>query len=110
MVDPDAPDMELPLFLHFLHYKIYDLQPDCPGPDPEVQASYMLLTPLSVSQHRYILLVYRQPPNYTPTPIDPVTLVAHAPFNLQQYAADNKLELVGGNFMQEGLSNVLSAP
>ncbi|KAF2113798.1 phosphatidylethanolamine-binding protein [Lophiotrema nucula] len=62
-VDPDAPGPELPVLRHFLHHIVYDVQPSCIATQtPKTQARYMPLTPLSVSAHRYISLLYRQPP------------------------------------------------
>ena len=69
----------------------------------------MPLTPLSVAAHRYVSLVYRQPPNYTPPPLNPVDAVARAPFNLAQYVRQGGLTLVGGNYMKEGLGTTVCA-
>ena len=69
----------------------------------------MLLTPLSVSAHRYVSLLYRQPPNYTPPPLNLVEDLARAPFDLQKYVNEGGLTLVGGNYMLEGLGTTLCA-
>lgn len=109
-VDPDAPGPNAPILRHFLHHIVYDVQPECiADQSPKTQVRYMPLTPLSVAAHRYVSLVYRQPPNYTPPPIGPVIDVARAPFDLQAYVDEGGLELVGGNFMLEGLGTTLCA-
>jgi hypothetical protein len=110
-VDPDAPGPALPLLRQFLHHIIYDVQPSCiPSQSPKTQASYMLLTPLSVAPHRYVSLLYRQPQgSYTPPPLSVVDSVARAPFDLQKYVREAGLVLVGGNFMREGLGSTVCA-
>ncbi|KAF2997029.1 hypothetical protein E8E13_000024, partial [Curvularia kusanoi] len=83
-VDPDAPGPSLPLLRHFLHHIVYYVQPACiAAQTPKTQARYMPLTPLSVQAHRYVSLVYRQPANYSPPPLNLVEDVARAPFDLQ---------------------------
>jgi hypothetical protein len=68
----------------------------------------MPLTPLSVQSHRYISLLYRQPPgNYEPPKLNLVEDVARAPFSLENYVAEAGLVLVGGNFMREGLGSTV---
>ena len=69
----------------------------------------MALTPLSVQAHRYVSLIYRQPSNYVPPPLNLVEDVVRAPFDLQKYVAEGGLTLVGGNFMREGLGTTLCA-
>jgi hypothetical protein len=70
---------------------------------------YMPLTPLSVAAHRFVSLIYRQPPNYTPPELSVVDSVARAPFDLQGYVEEGGLQLVGGNFMREGLGTTVCA-
>lgn len=66
-VDPDTPGPALPILRQFLHHIVYDVQPSCiAAQNPKTQARYMALTPLSVSAHRYVSLIYRQPDNYSP--------------------------------------------
>jgi hypothetical protein len=67
----------------------------------------MLLTPLSVAPHRYVSLIYRQPPNYSPPPLNLVEDVVRAPFDLDKYVRKAGLVLVGGNFMREGLGSTV---
>lgn len=109
-VDPDAPGPAFPILRQFLHHIVYDVQPSCiAAQTPKTQARYMPLTPLSVSAHRYVSLVYRQPPNYTPPPLNLVEDLVRAPFDLQKYVNEGRLTLVGGNFMREGLGTTLCA-
>ncbi|KAH7083568.1 phosphatidylethanolamine-binding-like protein [Paraphoma chrysanthemicola] len=109
-VDPDAPGPALPLLRQFLHHIVYDIQPSCiAAQTPKTQARYMPPTPLSVSAHRYVSLLYRQPPNYTPPQLNLIEDIVRAPFDLQAYVAEGGLELVGGNFMREGLGTTLCA-
>lgn len=109
-VDPDAPGPALPLLRQFLHHIIYDLQPSCvAAQSPKTQARYMALTPLSVSAHRYVSLLYRQPENYTPPQLNLVEDVVRAPFSLENYVNEAGLVLVGGNFMREGLGTTVCA-
>jgi hypothetical protein len=71
---------------------------------------YMPLTPLSVAAHRYVSLVYRQPAgDYSPPQLSLVDSVARAPFDLQAYVEEGRLELVGGNYMREGLGSTVCA-
>ncbi|TDZ39981.1 OV-16 antigen [Colletotrichum spinosum] len=108
-VDPDAPGPKLPLLRHFLHHIVYDLQASCiANQSPKTQARYMPLTPLSVSPHRYVSLLYRQVPGYKPPPLDLIEDIVRAPFDLQQYVDQGNLMLVGGNFMREGLGSTVS--
>ncbi|KAL1598409.1 hypothetical protein SLS59_006693 [Nothophoma quercina] len=109
-VDPDAPGPSFPILRQFLHHIVYDVQPQCiAAQTPKTQARYMALTPLSVQAHRYVSLIYRQPPNYTPPPLNLVEDIVRAPFDLQKYVAQGGLTLVGGNFMREGLGTTLCA-
>jgi hypothetical protein len=109
-VDPDAPGPSFPILRQFLHHIVYDVQPSCvAAQSPKTQARYMALTPLSVQAHRYVSLIYRQPANYSPPPLNLVEEVARAPFDLQKYVSEGGLTLVGGNFMREGLGTTLCA-
>ncbi|KAJ0361693.1 hypothetical protein COL26b_013642 [Colletotrichum chrysophilum] len=83
-LDPDAPGPSLPLLRSYLHHIIYNLQPSCVfAQSPVTEARYMPLTPLSVAPHRYVSLLFRQPPGeYTPPALNLVEDVARAPFDL----------------------------
>ena len=54
-------------------------------------------------------LLYRQPPDYRPPPLNLVDEVVRAPFNLQNYVNKGGLKLVGGNFKREGLATTVCA-
>lgn len=75
------------------------------GTNGENSVPYMLLTPASVAKHRYIFLVYRQPNGNEPK-TNLVDKTARAPFDLAKFVRDNRLTLVGGNFLTEGLESV----
>lgn len=113
-VDPDAPmpkDDGTPTLLgFFLHQATWNVSPSCMnssnnggGEDITIPA-YRALTPLSAQQHRYIQLVYRQPPNFQRP--DELALTTAA-FDLNAFVAKNNLVPVGGNFFGEGATNVL---
>ncbi|KAF6825131.1 phosphatidylethanolamine-binding protein [Colletotrichum musicola] len=106
-LDPDAPGPAFPLLRQYLHHIIYDIAPSCvPSQTPKTQARYMPLTPLSISPHRYVSLLYRQPAGaYTPPALSLLDDVARAPFDLEKYVQEAGLTLVGGNFMREGLGS-----
>ncbi|KAF6813217.1 phosphatidylethanolamine-binding protein [Colletotrichum sojae] len=108
-LDPDAPGPQFPLLRQYLHHIIYDLAPSCiTSQTPKTQARYMPLTPLSISPHRYVSLLYRQPDGkYTPPALSLVDDVARAPFDLEKYVREARLTLVGGNFMKEGLGSTV---
>jgi hypothetical protein len=109
-VDPDALAPKLPILRNFLHHLVYDLQPSCVVTQtPKTQAPYMILTPLSIAPHRYVSLVYRQPKDYTPPPLNLVEAVTRGPFDVDAYVEKASLVLVGGNFMMEGLSTTTCA-
>ncbi|EMC98820.1 hypothetical protein BAUCODRAFT_145840 [Baudoinia panamericana UAMH 10762] len=109
LVDPDAPGPAAPIFKDFLHIIIANAQPSCVTSQTRTTlASYQLLTPLSIAAHRYTILVYRQPPNYTP-PVD----IHYLPgvrnnFDLNGYVAEAGLiGPVGGNYFMEGLAQAV---
>jgi hypothetical protein len=109
-VDPDAPGPALPILRHFLHHIVYDVQPSCiAAQTAKTQVPYRLLTPLSVSAHRFVSLLYRQPPNYTPPPVNLVEDLVRGSFDLQKYVTEGGLTLVGGNYLLEGLGSTVCA-
>lgn len=109
-VDPDAPGPTgtgTPAALSFfLHEAISNKQPSCIANQKSVTVTvpgYRALTPLSVARHRYLMLVYRQPPNFIP----PATLaLTTSNFDLNGFVKANGLTLVGGNFIREGAGDV----
>lgn len=107
--DPDAPGLEAPILKDFLHLIVSDVQPKCiTDQKRKTVAPYMLLTPLSVAEHRYTFLVYRQPPNYVPPPSLNYLPGARAGFDLDAYVKEAKLEgPVCGNYLLQGLSQDL---
>jgi len=107
--DPDAPGPEAPILKDFLHLIVSDVQPKCiTDQKRKTVAPYMLLTPLSVAEHRYTFLVYRQPPNYVPPPSLNYLPGARAAFDIDAYVKEAKLEgPVGGNYLLQGLSQDL---
>ncbi|KAI6843231.1 hypothetical protein KC340_g1401 [Hortaea werneckii] len=111
LVDPDAPGPEAPILADFLHLIVSDAQPSCiSNQKRKTVASYMPLTPLSVSPHRYTFLVYRQPPNYTPPPSLMYLPGVRNNFDLNGYV--EKAGLIGplgGNFMRQGLAQDVCA-
>ncbi|KAK5721966.1 hypothetical protein LTR15_006560 [Elasticomyces elasticus] len=110
LTDPDAPGPAAPILKDFLHLIISDAQPSCIASQArKTLASYQPLTPLSIAAHRYAFLVYRQPPNYTPSPSVNYLPGVRAAFDLNGYVAQGGLTLVGGNFMREGLSSTVCA-
>jgi phosphatidylethanolamine-binding protein (PEBP) family uncharacterized protein len=109
MADPDAPNPSAPILKDFLHWIVSDVQPKCITTQKrKTVAPYMLPTPLSVAEHRYTFLVYRQPPNYVPPPSLNYLPGARAAFDLEAYVKEAKLEgPVGGNYYLEGLKQDL---
>jgi phosphatidylethanolamine-binding protein (PEBP) family uncharacterized protein len=109
LADPDAPGPEAPILKDFLHWIVSDVQPKCITTQKrKTVAPYMLPTPLSVAEHRYTFLVYRQPPNYIPPPSLNYLPGARAGFDLNAYVKEAKLEgPVGGNYYLEGLAQDL---
>jgi phosphatidylethanolamine-binding protein (PEBP) family uncharacterized protein len=109
MADPDAPNPSAPILKDFLHWIVSDVQPNCVATQKrKTVAPYMLPTPLSVAEHRYTYLIYRQPPNYVPPPSLNYLPGARASFNLAAYVKEAKLEgPVGGNYYLEGLKQDL---
>lgn len=76
---------------------VIDAQPSCVTTQiPETIVIYEPLTPASTTQHRYTFLVYRQPPGYQVTTAEDILLQVRSPFDLNDYAQDNNLVLVGG--------------
>lgn len=110
--DPDAPGPTgtgAPAALSFfLHQATYNLQPECiksQSPTTVTVPGYRALTPLSTARHRYIELIYRQPKNFAP----PTQLaLTTSNFDLNGFVKQNQLVLVGGNFIREGLLDVLA--
>ena len=109
IVDPDVPSPAIPAdaLKFFLHMGVYDVHPNpgCGGKGGTLKTyrPYEALTPGSVLPHRYTFLVYRQPKGvFTPTPT--AAQVGGTMFDLQKFVSDNKLTLVGGNFLLEGIS------
>ena len=76
--------------------------PSCRFNNATTITIYEAPTPLSTQQHRYTFLAYREPKGYEP---DVVTAQLRPGFDVVQYAKDNKLVLVGGNFFREALTN-----
>jgi len=109
MADPDAPNPAAPILKDFLHWIVSDVQPQCITTQKrKTVAPYMLPTPLSVAEHRYTFLVYRQPPNYLPPPSLNYLPGARAGFDLNAYVKEAKLEgPIGGNYYLEGLAQDL---
>ncbi|KAM0697386.1 hypothetical protein Q7P36_002239 [Cladosporium allicinum] len=109
MADPDAPNPAAPILKDFLHWIVSDVQPQCITTQKrKTVAPYMLPTPLSVAEHRYTFLVYRQPPNYVPPPSLNYLPGARAGFDLNAYVKEAKLEgPIGGNYYLEGLAQDL---
>jgi phosphatidylethanolamine-binding protein (PEBP) family uncharacterized protein len=109
MADPDAPNPAAPILKDFLHWIMSDVQPKCiTNQKRKTVAPYMLPTPLSVAEHRYTFLVYRQPPNYVPPPSLNYLPGARAGFDLNAYVKEAKLEgPIGGNYYLEGLAQDL---
>lgn len=103
MADPDAPNPAAPILKDFLHWIVSDVQPQCITTQKrKTVAPYMLPTPLSVAEHRYTFLVYRQPPNYVPPPSLNYLPGARAGFDLNAYVKEAKLEgPIGGNYYLE---------
>ncbi|KAM0718473.1 hypothetical protein Q7P37_005543 [Cladosporium fusiforme] len=104
MVDPDAPGPAAPILADFLHWIVSDVQPKCITTQVrKMVAMYMTPTPLSVAPHRYVFLIYRQPPNYVPPPSLNYLPANRAKFDLAGYVAKAKLQgPVGGNYYREG--------
>ena len=108
LLDPDVPSPLIPLdrtlLGDFNHLIISNVQPECIKIQERVTLrSYTPLTPLSVSQHRYTFLVYRQPANF-----DPNVILAQdiAGLPLSTFLASSGLEgPVGGNYFLEGLKD-----
>ena len=111
LVDPDAPGPAAPILKDFLHLIISNAQPSCVTAQARTTlASYQPLTPLSVAAHRYTILVYRQPPNYTPPPSINYLPAVRSKFDLNGYVAQAGLiGPVGGNFFREGLASTVCA-
>lgn len=85
------------------HLRSHNAQPSCiTNQKQKTDTIYEPLTPLSTQQHRYTFLVYRQPPGYTP---DLVKLQVRTGFDINAYAAEKGLTLVGGNFLREAATN-----
>ncbi|KAK5172125.1 uncharacterized protein LTR77_003763 [Saxophila tyrrhenica] len=106
LVDPDVPSEEgvLGVRVNYLHWAVSDAQPSCiADQSPSTDTIYQSLTPASTTRHRYTFLVYRQPADYTP---DLVPLQVRAAFDINAYAARKGLELVGGNFLREALTDL----
>jgi len=82
---------------------VSDVQPKCiTNQKRKTVAPYMLPTPLSVAEHRYTFLVYRQPPKYVPPPsLNYLPGPTRAGFDLAAYVKEAKLELIGGNYFLE---------
>ena len=70
----------------------------------------MPLTPLSIAAHRYTVLVYRQPANYTPPADVQYALGVRNNFNLNAYVEEAGLQgPVAGTFFREGLESTVCA-
>lgn len=105
MVDPDVPSPDgaagTGIRLNFLHWYVSGAKSICAtSQSPETVALYQPPTPGSATEHRYTFLVYREPAGYEPLIISPNLRLG---FDVNTYAADGGLELVGGNFFLEGL-------
>lgn len=111
LLDPDAPGPAAPILKDFLHLIISNAKPSCIATqNAETVAPYMPLTPLSVAEHRYTFLVYRQPPNYVPPPSLNYLPGVRNNFDLNAYVAEAGLMgPVGGNYMLEGLDTTVCA-
>ncbi|KAK3713228.1 hypothetical protein LTR37_008661, partial [Vermiconidia calcicola] len=105
--DPDVPNPDAgALRMAYLHWAVHDAQPSCiTNQKPVTDTVYQALTPASTQQHRYTFLVYRQPAGYQPDAVDLATLQLRPGFDVNKYAADNGLTLVGGNFLREAITN-----
>lgn len=98
------------LLSFFLHQATWNASPSCINPtnngggeDITIPA-YRALTPLSADQHRYVQLVYRQPPGFKRP--DELTLTT-ALFDLNGFVEKYGLVNVGAQFFREGLTNLL---
>ncbi|CAK4033639.1 Hypothetical predicted protein [Lecanosticta acicola] len=104
LVDPDVPQDGSMVQVNFLHWMVSHAQPNCvPNQKQDTVVTYQPLTPASTTQHRYTFLVYREPQGFNPDA--DLTLQARTPFDLNDYTQDNKLVLVGGNFLKEAIDN-----
>lgn len=106
LIDPDVPEADSPAQVNFLHWMFIDAQAECVADqDRTTTVIYEPLTPGSTTQHTYTFLVYRQPPGYTVDLVQDALLQIRTPFDLNDYTEDNKLVLVGGNFLKEAIDN-----
>lgn len=102
MIDPDVPNPDAgALRMTYLHWAVSNAQPSCIKTQKQkTDTIYQALSPASTQLHRYTFLVYRQPAGYKP---DTVALQLRPGFDINAYAARKGLQLVGGNFLREGL-------
>ena len=112
LVDPDVPFNGAPgIQMNFNHLTIADAQPFCVTDTRKTLVIYEPLTPASNTQHRYTFLVYRQPADFDSGDlVQKALLQVRTPFDLNDFAQDNKLKLVGGNFLKEAATNGLQSP
>lgn len=108
LLDPDVPSPLLPVdrdtLGDYTHLIVSDVQPSCITSQTQVPlTTFKPLTPLSVAQHRYTFLVYRQPADFSPNLILAQDFLG---LPLSTFLASSGLEgPVGGNYFLEGLAN-----
>ena len=109
LVDPDVPFNGAPgTQMNFNHWTVADAQPFCVTDTPKTIVIYEPLTPASETQHRYTFLVYRQPASFDAGDLtQDLLLQVRTPFDLNDFAQDHGLTLVGGNFLKEAIDNGL---
>lgn len=95
--------------MNFNHWTVADAQPFCVADQtPTTIVIYEAPTPASETQHRYTFLVYRQPPSFDSGDVtQDLLLQVRTPFDLNDFAQDKGLTLVGGNFFKEAIDNGL---
>ena len=105
MIDPDVPNPDAGAArMTYLHWYVSGNKASCVVNQNtrETVTSYQSPSPGSTQQHRYTFLAYREPPGYQP---EPLTTQDRPGFDVNAYAANGGLVLVGGNFFLEAITN-----
>ncbi|KAI1384048.1 PEBP-like protein [Hypoxylon trugodes] len=106
LTDPDAPTPDDPKFAFWRHWVVAGLKPGIYEENGEGEGrtltKYLGPGPKDDSKpHRYLFLLYREPPNFTITPTDVggEEFVQRRSFRPDEFAARHGLKLVGVNWM-----------